>query len=482
MKLLQLLKVIEFGVVDMRNMVDMEINHISYDSRDIKKNTLFVIKGQHFKMEYLNQAIEKGAVAIISQFAIETNLPLIIVHNIRHILAPLAHAFYNYDSNKLKITGITGTKGKSSTTYFLKSIIDYSLNLKSAFLSSINSYDGSVEFESHLTTPEPFELFAHLYNASQNNCQYMTMEVSSQALKMKRSDTIIFDIGVFLNIDNDHISENEHPDFEDYLSSKLLLIQQSKTFVLNIDANFNCDSIKHPHLISFSQIDLSADYYISNIQACDGYVTFKLNDEEYRINMLGTFNVENAAAAIICAKEYGFSYQDIYQGLLIANVPGRMNYHQTKDKEVTILVDYAHNSLSFQALLSSTKHQYPNHNLYIVYGCPGNKAKNRRSELAKIVNRYIDKAYICMEDPGYEDPNEIAMEVVSNLTIENEIIHDRQQALLAAVKNRNQAKPTIILFTGKGEETRQKINAEYVDTISDEEIAVLAIKELDANM
>ncbi len=479
MKLKKILEIIKEYIVDIKNIVDIDIDYISYDSREVVPNTLFVVKGQHFKIEYLEQAISQGASAIISQQFYDVNIPIIVVNNIRNILAPLAKQFYYYNPDSLKITGITGTKGKSSTTYFLKNIIDYSINKKSAFLSSINSYDGTIEFESHLTTPEPFELFKHLYNASNNDCHYLTMEVSSQALKMKRCSTINFDIGVFLNIDNDHISENEHPNFQDYLSSKLLLISQSKKFVLNLDANLNGHLIKHNHLITFSQINQKANYYIHDIQALNDKVIFKLNDEIYQINMLGTFNVENAAAAIICAKEYGFTYEQIYQGILNTYIPGRMNYHQTKDQKVTIIVDYAHNSLSFNALLSSVRNQYHDYNIYIVYGCPGNKAKNRRSELAHIVNKYVDKAFICMEDPGYEDPSDIASEVVSHLVIPSEIIHDRQQALLAAIKKRNSDRNTIILFTGKGEETRQKILDKYVDTMSDEEIAIKAINDLD---
>lgn len=482
MKLQKLLETIKEYIVDTKNIDDIDIDYISYDSRDIIPNTLFVVKGQHFKIEYLEQAINKGASVIISQEFYDVDIPVIIVNNIRNILAPLAKQFYQYDLNSLKITGITGTKGKSSTTYFLKNIIDCGIKKKSAFLSSINSYDGTVEFESHLTTPEPFELFKHLYNASNCNCQYLTMEVSSQALKMKRCSTLNFDIGVFLNIDNDHISENEHSDFEDYLSSKLLLVQQSKKFVLNLDLDLHGHKISHNHLITFSKLNQEADYYVHDIQALDNKVIFKLNDEVYQINMLGTFNVDNVAAAIICAKEYGFTYEQIYQGIISTYVPGRMNYHQTKDKKVTIIVDYAHNGLSFNALLSSIRYQYNDYNIYIVYGCPGNKAKNRRSELSYIVNKYADKAYICMEDPGYEDPSAIAREVVSYLTIPNEIIHDRQQALLAAVKERNTDRGTIILFTGKGEETRQKILDQYVDTVSDEEIAKMAINDLDSGL
>lgn len=451
---------------------EIEIKTITYDSRQVTSQTLFFVKGAAFKQEYLFSAIENGATVIVSEKRYDIKIPQLIVRDVRRAMVHIAHYFYNYPSQDLKMTGITGTKGKTSVVYFLKNIFDTELKKKTAFLSSINSYDGTIEKASELTTPEALELVKSLKNANDAKCEYFTMEVSSQALKYNRSDQIIFDVGAFLNIGTDHISEIEHPDFQDYFNSKLLFSKQCKNFVVNLDIcliDTILESIpEEVNLITVSLVNPEADYYVSDILQTELGYTFSVNHIPYEIQISGLFNVENAAVTIAIANTYGISQKSIQEGLRTARVNGRMEYFISTDKQVKVLVDYAHNELSFEKLFSSCKERYKDHELILIFGCPGNKAKNRRIELPRVANKYIDVVYLTMEDPGYETVRDISLETQQYLTIKNYIVDNREEAFKTALENAK--KPTLILFTGKGDEKYHKIKDHYVPMISDVEI------------
>ena len=204
-----------------------EVGYISYNSSDVCENTLFICKGANFKKEYLINALSDGAICYISDKDMETDSDYIIVSDIRRAIALVANFYYENIWNKLKLVGITGTKGKSTTAYFIKYIIDEYLKSEnkpaSAIVSSIDTYDGVIEEESHLTTPEAFELHKHFKNAADSGIEYLTMEVSSQGLKYDRVYGIKYNVGCFLNIGVDHISDVEHPNADDYFYSKMLI-------------------------------------------------------------------------------------------------------------------------------------------------------------------------------------------------------------------------------------------------------------------
>ena len=201
------------------------ISNVTYNSKEASEGTLFICKGAHFKEDYLKDAQSRGAVCYISEKKYDVDMDYIIVSDIRRTMAYIFNMFFDYAWKKLCLIGITGTKGKSTTAYFIKFILDEYLKSegkkRSAYITSINTYDGTDEFESHITTPEAGELHKHFFNAANSDIEYLTMEVSSQALKYDRVFGVNFDIGVYLNIGEDHISAIEHPDFEDYFASKL---------------------------------------------------------------------------------------------------------------------------------------------------------------------------------------------------------------------------------------------------------------------
>ena len=208
------------------------IECLTYDTRALGANALFICKGAHFKEEYLRDALSRGAIAYVAERQHDTDAPCILVSDIRYSLVVLGQLFYDHVTDKLTSVGITGTKGKSTTAYYVRYILNDWLRAENkpecAILSSIDNYDGKGTEESHITTPEVLELYQHFENAYESGISHLVMEASSQALKYGRVRGITFDVGAFLNIGSDHISPIEHPDFEDYFASKLKIFDSCR--------------------------------------------------------------------------------------------------------------------------------------------------------------------------------------------------------------------------------------------------------------
>ncbi len=480
------------------NVSNVVVEKVIYNSKEAIKKSLFVCKGfgDNFKEEYLNSAINNGSFVYISTKKYNVDTPCIIVKDAFIALCIISDMYYNFPDNKLNLIGITGTKGKSTTSYYIKYILDEyakEFNKKdTAIISSIDTYDGVEKFESHLTTPESLDIFKHFNNSVQSGIENLVMEVSSQALKVGRVYTLNYDIGVFLNISEDHISPIEHPDFEDYFSSKLKLFEKSNCACVNMDSDYSdrilekaiCDS---KEVITFSAKNENADVYAYNIHK-DGFNTvFNVRtsdfDREFVLTMPGLFNVENALAAISVAVKMGIPESYIYLGLKKARSSGRMEVYHTKDERIIVLVDYAHNKLSFEKLYESTKNEYKDRKIITIFGCPGKKAYIRRRDLGLLAGKHSNKVYLVAEDPGYEPvkdiSNEIATYVKQNLD-NYEMIEDRGEAIKEAINYAdNNYEKTIILVTGKGNETRQKYGSEYLPCKSDVEYAKMYLNEYD---
>ena len=396
-------------------------------------------------------------------------------------MALIADFYYNHIWKDLKIVGITGTKGKSTTAYFMKFILDEYLKDKkkplSAILSGIDNYDGVVNEESHLTTPEAMELHKHFKNAVESGIEYLSMEVSSQALKYHRTMGVVFEVGCFTNIGEDHISEIEHSSFEDYLESKLKIFSQCRSACVNI----NSDRIEEileaskacPRVVTYG-LDERADVYGYDIVKSGKTISFMVRtkdfEKEFKITMAGLFNVQNALAAIAISHCLGIPMSYVAAGLKKARVSGRMEVYTSKSRNVHVIVDYAHNKMSFETLFQSTMKEYPNKKITIVFGCPGKKALKRRQELGEIAGKYSDRVYITEEDAGEEPVLKICEEIARHVEKHDcsyEIIPDRGEAIREAIANADDN--TVILITGKGRETRQKRGTQYIDTPSDVE-------------
>lgn len=461
-----------------------KIEYLSYNSKDVRQNTMFFCKGIHFKREYLTSAKEKGAIIYISDKKYDIDLPYIIVNDIQKALAYLSNAFYDNPASKITLIGITGTKGKTTVASFINSILNEYTNKKTAILSSIVNYTGIKEEVSKLTTPESLELNKYFNEAYENGCEYLTMEVSSQGYKTDRVLGINYDYALFLNIGYDHISDLEHPDFEDYFNCKLKLMKNCKTAVINkntdvFDRVYNECSAKN--IITYG-IDESADYYYSNIKKDNDGFTFDVislkNDykETFKINMAGRFNIENALAAITLTKQIGVDDKSIKNGLLKTKVSGRMNIFEKNG--MTIIVDYAHNKLSYTKLFDSIKQDYPNRRIVSVGGCDGSRAYNRRKEYADCVNEYADYVYLTECDPQYEKVEDICDDIIKyfNKDIKYEVIVDRKTAIEKAIKNAKEN--DVIAITAKAGEKYQKVNGMQVPYESDLVIVENVLSEI----
>ncbi len=498
----------------LRDTGDIPVTGLTYNSKEADPGTLFVCKGAAFKQEYLQEALDRGAICYVSEAPYPVHpagtgakvrtegtserVPAIIVKDIREAMPVLAAKFYNRPWEDLKITGIGGTKGKSTSAYYMKAIVDDYMaatgGKESAVISSIEMYDGKDRYESHITTPEAMELQRHMRNASDSGIEYLQMEVSSQALKYNRVDEIRLDAGIFMNISEDHISPVEHSSFDDYFTSKMKMFAMTDTAIINMDSDHIDIVMEHAkasarRVVTFAVTrdrscaeEMRLDFSAYDVKKKGLGIDFKVQysgavqgipeafDEQFELTMPGFFNVENALGVIAAAVCLGIPMEYIRSGIKRARSSGRMEITISKDGKVTAIVDYAHNKLSFEKLYGSTEMEYPGYSIVGIFGCPGGKAFNRREELALIAGKAAEKIYLVAEDPGPEEPGEISEQIavhVEKTGCPYEIIDDRGEAIRKAIFEECRNEKKVLLITGKGDETRQKIGTEYIDCESD---------------
>lgn len=463
---------------------EVEVQKISFNSADITKDTLFICKGIHFKDAYLKDSLDKGAFAYVSEkkYDIAADAPYIIVSDIKEAMAYIADFFYNGVQEKLKIVGITGTKGKTTTTYFIKSILDEYAKTEGSptpgMFSSVRIYDGVTDEPSRRTTPEAFEVHRHLNNMYESGIEWVVMEVSSQALKYHRSLGIDFESACFTNMGEDHISDVEHEDWNDYFYSKLKLFDQSKAAIVNLNSD-HAERIleeakkRTDKVLTFGLMP-EADVYAYDIHPEGINMNFKVRtkdfDEQFVLNMRGIYNISNALGAISMAYSMGIPVESMKAGLLNTDVEGRMKMFFVDKKNVTVIVDFAHNGMSLQALCESTVQEFPGSKIHIVFGSPGDKAYGRRKELGSVAGKFAACSYITEDDPGEESPVDISNEIAKHVREEGgeyKIIIDRHEAIKAAILEAPEN--GVVLVIGKGAETDMKRGLIFEDCPSDSE-------------
>lgn len=440
---------------------------ISFDSREADKSTLFFAKGATFKKEYLEQAIENGLTFYVSQVDYELDIPAIIVTDIKKAMSLIAMEFYGHPENDLKIIAFTGTKGKTTAAYFAYNILKQSH--RPAMFSTMNTtLDGKTFFKSKLTTPESLDLFKMMATAVQNGMTHLIMEVSSQAYLVERVYGLTFDVGAFLNISPDHIGPIEHPTFEDYFYHKRLLMANSKAVVVNAGMDYF-------NIVAQQVTNTPHDFYgkgsdntIENGRAFDFDVTGKLAGH-YDIQLIGSFNQENAVAAGLACLRLGTSLADIQKGIAQTSVPGRMEVI-TQTNGAKVFVDYAHNGDSLEKLLSVVE-EHQKGDLHLILGATGNKGESRRADFARVINAHPNlHVILTADDPNYEDPQAIAEEIASQVTRPLDIQVDREKAISQAMARTNNETDAVII-AGKGADAYQIVNGERTAYAGDLNIA-----------
>ena len=468
------LKKVLLGIegIKARGNLDLDIVGIEKNSKEVKKGYMFIaIKG--FSVDghqFVESAIENGAVAVMVEegcdlkaLKVPEDVTVLMVKDTREALAICSANFYGNPSRKMKLIGVTGTKGKTTTTFMIKEILQRS-GKKVGLIGTIATYINDKKIkDSDRTTPESLELQQIFKMMLDEGVEVVVMEVSSQSLKLHRVDACDFDLVLFTNFSEDHISEKEHPDMQDYFNSKLKLFKMCKNGIVNVD---DLHGAKIPGLFPESNIvtygiDNFANVLAKDITITNSYVDFKVRitdrNERIKTGIPGRFSVYNSLAAICVAQKFGVSPEIIKEALLEVRVPGRSELVDNK-KELTIMIDYAHSPESLQNILQATK-SYTRGRVISVFGCGGDRDSGKRPIMGEISGKIADYTIITSDNPRTEKPEDIVEQIEAGTKKTKgkyEVVVDRVEAIEKAIKMAN--KKDIIILAGKGHEPYQEIN------------------------
>lgn len=466
---------------------DKEITSVVFDSRKAEPGSLFLcIKGAVSDGHtYAKEVAEKGASVLVVQDAVEVpeDVTVIQVENSRYAMACISAAWFDHPAKKLKTIGITGTKGKTTTTYLVKSILE-NAGHKTGLIGTIETIIGEEHIPSANTTPESYLVQQYFAKMAEAGCDSVVMEVSSQGLMLHRTAGFTFDIGIFTNLEPDHIGPNEHKDFEDYLRCKALLFQQCKTGIFNADDQ-HLEQILEGHTCDVETFGFSekADLRAENTRLVTGkgtlgiqYDVKGLMDFPVEIDLPGKFSVYNSLTAIAVCRHFNVTEENIQKALKQAKVKGRIEMVKVSD-DFTLMIDYAHNAMSLESLLTTLKEYKPNR-LVCLFGCGGNRSKLRRYEMGEVSGKLADLTIITSDNPRNEEPQEIINDIKVGIGKTDgkyvEII-DRKEAIAYAIHHGQPG--DIVVLAGKGHEDYQEIKGKKYPM--DERILIQEILEED---
>ena len=467
--------------------LDREVTDIIYDSRKVTKDCLFVcIKGAVVDgHKFAVRAVEAGASVLLVQEEVAlpeaADVTVIRVEDTRYAMAFISAAYFDNPAEQMQVIGITGTKGKTTSTYLVKSILEQA-GRKVGLIGTIEIIIGDTHIHADHTTPESYLVQKYFRQMADAGCDTVVMEVSSQGLMLHRTQGFVFDFGIFTNIEPDHISPAEHKDFDDYLHCKSLLFKQCKVGIVNQD-DAHWERIVEGHTCTLETygIDTEADLRAKNIQFLkEGGllgvrfdVTGLLNSP-VEIATPGKFSVYNALTAIAICRHFAVKEENIKNALRKAKVKGRIEMVKVSD-DFTLMIDYAHNAMALESLLTTLK-AYEPHRLVCLFGCGGDRAKSRRYEMGEVSGRLADLTIITSDNPRTEEPQAIIDDIKIGMAKTNGKyveICDRKEAIAYAISHGEPG--DIIVLAGKGHEDYQEING--VKYPMDERILIQEILE-----
>ena len=466
MLLKKLLEDLKYEVV--QGSADIEIKDVIYDSRKVSYSCAFVaLKGYNTDgHKFISDAINKGATALIVEdddVKAPDVVTIIKVENTRIALAFMSAQYFDHPAKSLKTIAITGTKGKTTTVAMIRSILE-TAGIKTGTIGTLGILIGEQIYKTNNTTPESYEIQQALRRMVNEGCGAMVIEASSLGLKWHRTDAMTFDYGIFTNFSNDHIGDSEHKDIDEYLKCKSLLFRQCGLALVNIDDE-KTDEVLEGHTCEVETYGFKkeADLIAKNdcLIARPGYIGVHFETEgcetlSIDVPIPGRFSVYNALAAISVTRHFGISTDDIVKGLNKVHVKGRVEAVPVPGN-YTILIDYAHNAMSMENVLSTLK-EYKPHRLITLFGAGGNRPKDRRFEMGKVSGTLSDLSVITEDNSRFEDVNDIIddIEVGMKQTDGKYIrIPNRYDAIRYCIENAEDG--DIIVLAGKGHEDYQEI-------------------------
>lgn len=446
----------------------IEITDLVYDSRKVTSNSVFVcitgaVRDGH---DFVNEVVQKGATAVIveKEGSYPEGVTVIKVEDTRLALAYMSAAYFDYPAEKLTTIGITGTKGKTTTTYMIKSILE-NTGKKVGLIGTIEVIIADQVIPANNTTPESYMVQKYFADMVAAGCECVVMEASSQGLMLHRMAGFTFDYGIFTNLSPDHIGGAEHKDFEDYLRCKSKLFKQCKQGLINID-DVHAAEILEGHTCQVETFGFSekADVRASEINLVErpGYlgIAYKVSglmQMDVSMNVPGKFNVYNSLCAIALCRHFGVSEEEILKALKHVNVRGRVELVPVSD-HYTLMIDYAHNAMSLESLLTTLKEYHPRR-LVCLFGCGGDRSRSRRFEMGEVSSKLADLTVVTSDNPRTENPQSIIDDIIVGVkkgTGKYVELIDRKQAIKYCMDNAEEG--DVIVLAGKGHEDYQEIN------------------------
>lgn len=438
---------------------DREINFITDNSKKVADGCIFVcIEGKHFDGHTkAEEALANGAAAVV----VQKDLGLkeqILVENTRAAYARLSAAFFGHPERKLRIIGVTGTNGKTTSCFIIKSVLD-SMGYKTGLIGTVKNIVGDKEYPAVLTTPDCYDLFSLFKEMVDCGCEFCTMEVSSQALDQRRVEGVHFEASIFTNLTQDHL--DYHGSFENYMAAKHMLFENSSLSVVNIDdeaAEYMLSGTQG-RKVSFSVNNNDCDYSAKNIRIASSGVKYELvsnsNIGRVKFTVPGKFSVYNSMGAAVCLVEMGMDFKAVLDGLeSCLGVPGRMEVVPA-DKPYTVLIDYAHTPDGLENVLGCVR-EITEGRVITVFGCGGDRDRTKRPIMGDIAAKLSDIAIITSDNPRSENPDAIISDILDGVKKHSSKVivePDRKKAIAKALSTAREG--DIVVLAGKGQETYQ---------------------------